>query len=218
MLAHLLLSPTLHTQLHHLTISVHLKGSYKWLGLIHGFALSIAIFWESVINLTLMCKAIFHLHFQEYFWNSLRALYFVQAGEWGQSGNAVKRGRKLSKLGIQYRHFHWPLVSYSVQKWETFKFHPWNRRKEHLELLMIFLFSGSHNYVYESPRIWDEAWCKSDKHWLHRTRRCFMLSPGSRVTLSAPSAGLRHKGLPDVAISPSLLMLASSPPWLRLPR
>ena len=40
---------------------------------------------------------------------------------------------------------------------------------------MIFLLlarPGSHNYVYEGLR-W--ALCRSDKHWLHRTRCCFML-------------------------------------------
>ena len=87
-----------------------------------------------------------------------------------------REGENWANLGSNTDTFIGSLVSYLVQKWDTFKFHPWNRRKEHLELVMIFLFCGSHNYVYEAQRIWDEAWCKSDKHWLHRTRRCFMLS------------------------------------------
>ena len=97
-----------------------------------------------------------------------------------------REGENWANLGSNTDTFIGSLVSYLVQKCDTFKFHPWNRRKEHLELVMIFLFCGSDNYVYVALRIWDEAWCKSDKHWLHRTRRCFMLSAGSRVTLSAP--------------------------------
>ena len=49
------------------------------------------------------------------------------------------------------------------------------RERNCFKLVMIFLLlarPGSHNYVYEGLR-W--AWCRSDKHWLHRTRRCFML-------------------------------------------
>ena len=52
-----------------------------------------------------------------------------------------------------------------------------NRRNEHLDLVMLFLFCGSNNNVYEAQSSELKVrWCKSDKHWLHRTRCWLMLT------------------------------------------
>ena len=88
--SHLLLSQTLHTQLHHLSAFQRLLIQMIGPNSLCPLLISTALFWESVMSLTMMCRAIFHLHFQDYFWNSLRALYFAGTVEWGQSGNAVK--------------------------------------------------------------------------------------------------------------------------------
>lgn len=161
-LAHLLLSQTLHTQLHHLSAFqrlIQMIGPNSLCPL----HLHCIIFWESVMNLTMMCRrAIFHLHFHEYFWNSLRALYFAGTVEWGQSGNAANKGENWGNLGRgepqhNIRHFHWLeyviILGAKIRLISILR----NRRNKHLDLVMPFLFCGSHNYVYEAQRIWAEG-------------------------------------------------------------
>ena len=129
--------------------------------------------------------------------------------------------RKLSKL----RRRRILIQTLSLALW----CHTWCKKERHLNSILETgernTFSwwwyfyclprpGSHNYVYEA---WDEAWCGSDKHWLHRTLSCFML----QAALKSPSQPSQcwvqdTKGSRMLqSLFLSLLMLASSPPFLR---
>ena len=141
---------------------------------------------------------------------------------WNEASQGMQSGEKTEQTEEEEDPntdtFIGSLVSYLVQKGETFKFHPWNRRKEHLfKQVMIFLLP---------PKTWISQLCLRDSEMKPgvdlisidcSTLSCFML----QAALKSPSQPSQcwvqdTKGSRMLqSLFLSLSMLASSPPFLR---
>ena len=166
-----------------------------------------------------MCKAIFHLHFQAYFWNSLRALYFVQASGGVRPVRECSQERKLSKL----RRRRILIQTLSLALWchtrckkgrylnsilET-------RERNSLSWRWYFYCSQDLDHTIMFTRDWDEPGVDLISIDCTALGAASCSKRLSSHPLSPRSAGPETQRGPGCCNLFSILLLASSPPFLR---